>query len=555
MESTELPKPIKNARYTEEDVKDDENFVILNPESKFVIVTYWWGRGNTNRNVEHPCAAYEKTTREEIRAYVREYDYIAAMPDGPEKEAAIKTEEEAEYEASVKGNIEKIAENLKEPIETVREMLLRKTPALKFEEMIERFKKDCVKVRCNFLVKEYPFGRPLYQAAINGKPVFVRKAVEACRKLGAGDTDLAVVYIDGDMRANIYPKLFDMDNVDFMARGWNADPRANSSYRDGKVCFDPYIFETSGGIQYFANTAGSLDLLESWKLSNLANPGKADDRVISMAFNVLKYHQALSFIQLPIEYLWLTDNYYFQDPDNTSQAKAIVEHPECLTAEDAAVGASASREPLYYPQLISDVTDCKRVGGSFYEYVFFETADLVETFGPYLDYLKTATVTEKVEPGDRTRRIRPRIVRGTTPLFKVVPYADRYGEHTATAEANLAAAEEAPDTPPTTFDIPAILKQLKAGKDVKIGSTPELEEKIATGVLEFIAYVKPGAEKGMDSTYPDAKPEFDLTKPMFLSAKNRVLREVLTMCSPDTVSQVFNESYTFLSRVRCYWLK
>jgi len=29
--------------------------VILNPKSNFVVVTYWWGRGNFNKNTQRPC--------------------------------------------------------------------------------------------------------------------------------------------------------------------------------------------------------------------------------------------------------------------------------------------------------------------------------------------------------------------------------------------------------------------------------------------------------------------------------------------------------------------
>ena len=28
---------------------------ILNPQSRFVIVTYWWGRDNFNKNLQSPC--------------------------------------------------------------------------------------------------------------------------------------------------------------------------------------------------------------------------------------------------------------------------------------------------------------------------------------------------------------------------------------------------------------------------------------------------------------------------------------------------------------------
>ena len=27
---------------------------IVNPDSKFVVVTYWWGRGNDNQNIARP---------------------------------------------------------------------------------------------------------------------------------------------------------------------------------------------------------------------------------------------------------------------------------------------------------------------------------------------------------------------------------------------------------------------------------------------------------------------------------------------------------------------
>ena len=29
--------------------------VIINPASKFVVVTYWWGKGRQNPNTQWPC--------------------------------------------------------------------------------------------------------------------------------------------------------------------------------------------------------------------------------------------------------------------------------------------------------------------------------------------------------------------------------------------------------------------------------------------------------------------------------------------------------------------
>lgn len=507
---------------------------IVNPESKFVIVTYWWGRGNINRNVEHPCAAYEKEEKTEIEGY----DYIKAITDPEEKAAEV----EAEMEDSRKNKINNVSTDLGISKEEAKDRLYRKTPALKFEEMISRFEDDCKKANCNFLTQEYPFGRPLYQAAINGKPAFIKKALEACKGKGPNGSDLAVVYIDGDMRANIYPKIFDMEGMDFMARGWNIDPRANRKYLTGDICFDPYTFETSGGIQYFANTPASLDLIETWTLSNIANPGKADDRVISLAFNIFKYQLPLAYIQLPIEYLWLTDNYLFQKPDNTSVEKSIIEHPECLTGEDVAAesGAAANRSPQYYDSLVEAncecivEAECNRIGRKVYEFVIFPTKDLVSTIGPYLEYL--SNVTNK--KGEK--------------LFDVIPFDNKYGKRQATADKNIAQAEKETEIP-TDFDIPKILAQLKKGTDVTIGTSPKMEE-LKKEPLEFIATNLTGRVTG-DEIYPDLKPKFDVTKPMFFSSKNPVLYHVLAMSeNGNDFSTAFNESFMFLERIRCYWL-
>ena len=32
--------------------------IIVNKDSKFVVVTYWWGRGNLNANIARPCISY-----------------------------------------------------------------------------------------------------------------------------------------------------------------------------------------------------------------------------------------------------------------------------------------------------------------------------------------------------------------------------------------------------------------------------------------------------------------------------------------------------------------
>jgi hypothetical protein len=92
---------------------------IVNPDSKFVIVTYWWGRGNINKNTRKPC-----------------YD------DSSPVEA--------------------------EPIA--------------YEKMIENWENTCSMQKCNYLAIEYPefAQKGGYQLAINAKPLFIKKALELC---------------------------------------------------------------------------------------------------------------------------------------------------------------------------------------------------------------------------------------------------------------------------------------------------------------------------------------------------------------------------------------
>jgi len=158
---------------------------IVNPNSNFVIVTYWWGRGNYSRNTAKPCPSVE-------------YPVI-------------------------------------DPKDITRQ-------PIKYEEMIDNWEKACRKANCNYLAVEYPeFAvKGGYQLAINAKPLFIKRALELC-------DGRAVVYIDGDMVVHKYPSIFDIKDYDFMARHWNMDGRSSKNYNK-IVCFDMTIFETSGGI-------------------------------------------------------------------------------------------------------------------------------------------------------------------------------------------------------------------------------------------------------------------------------------------------------------------
>lgn len=43
---------------------------IINENSKFVVVTYWWGRGNLNQNTARPCFAFYEDLLKKFVSYI-----------------------------------------------------------------------------------------------------------------------------------------------------------------------------------------------------------------------------------------------------------------------------------------------------------------------------------------------------------------------------------------------------------------------------------------------------------------------------------------------------
>lgn len=252
-------------------------------------------------------------------------------------------------------------------------------PPQKFQDMIEDWKTSCRVAGCNYLAIEYPeFAAPGgYQLAINAKPKFIAKALELCNTLQVG-RQLGVLYIDGDMLIKQYPGIFDMTDIDFMARGWWMDPRANWKINES-IMYDPYNFETSGGTMFFNATDASYRLLTLW-INTAESPsmaGKADDRVLSLIFNTKGCLTWMKVIQLPVEYLWLTLDYdermmseVYDYNKLEMDSTILIEHPHCLTSEDTAAGAGASsnRQPKYY-DFLEDVYPCSEIT---YEYIMFK---------------------------------------------------------------------------------------------------------------------------------------------------------------------------------------
>ena len=323
----------------------NKNFV--NKESKFIIITYWWGNGRINRNTQVPCKD------------LHYLGYNWQLKDGQK---------------------------------------LKKEPD-SFEYMIKKWEDNCKNKNCNYFSQEYSeFAEPGgYQYAINAKPLFIKKVLDTLREIGRGD--ISVVYIDGDMTVNKYPHIFDINNVDYMARGWNIDPRSNVHYKTSP-CFDPFTFETSGGIMYFANNDIARKLLNMWcKWSFMKKfEGKADDRILSMLINSKKLYISMNILQLPMEYLWLTDAYEpkderdeYLDKKDYTREDILFEHPACLTTEESAreQGAAADRQPAYYDKLVENTVECQSEGGILNEFIIFDTYSQANEWKKYLEYISS----------------------------------------------------------------------------------------------------------------------------------------------------------------------
>lgn len=348
---------------------------------------------------------------------------------------------------------------------------LRWESAVKYEKMIDIWRRECEKCNCNYLSVEYnEFTRPGgYQEAINAKPLFIKKALQLCE-------GRSVLYIDGDMFVRKYPNIFDTPNVDFMARGWNIDPRASWTLAES-ITYDPYKFETSGGIMYFSQSIESINLLNDWiKItSNPINDGKADDRLLSVIFNTKRYMLNMNIIQLPIEYLWLSLTYdermlslpYSKCSDGISKTKheclsnednewydaaggydwdyfemsdsIFIEHPECLTSEETAKGAGASsdRTPIHHAFLDNE-DETVPVSENFYEYIFFEKESDVNELRTYIDFMNNNVIylddgnekyyeLELVDPEDESNNSKP---------LYVIDYNTKYGDRNTIAMKN-----------------------------------------------------------------------------------------------------------------------
>ena len=447
---------------------------IINKNSNFVVVTYWWGRGNLNKNTQRPC------------------------PEDLEEGEKLKT-----------------------------------TP-MTYDEMIKYWKYFCKKSKCNYMSVEYPefAQKGMYQKAINFKPTFIELALDAC-------FPRSVLYIDGDMHIRKYPHIFDIPNIDFASQGWNADPRTSMLDYDDPVCYYPYVFETSGGIMFYGNTHKARSLLKLWKAMVEKFPLKADDRLLSKTFNLNKMLVPMRYVPLPLEYLWLSDNYNEIDKRLSTRRNIFVEHPACLTGEERAEseGASSQRIPPKYDYEITNKVVCRGRGMKFWEYIYFPKKSYVSAFQQYLKVLD-----------DRH-------------LVELIPYHDKYGsKYNGVAKFNIknsykTKVDSSQDMVILNkYESGVVLAHLKKGVDVLIVPNRESHsiKKFIKDEYDFICSNKNTVEKHYKREYTL---KIDKTKSMFFSSKNEVLVHLVTMTKNlSDLERVFNLSFIFISRISCKWI-
>lgn len=465
---------------------------IVNSKSKFVVVTYWWGRGVQNKNTQRPC-----------------------------------------------------------PEDVVPGQELTKPP-ITYDKMIENWEEACRKNDCNYLAEEYPeFAvKGGYQHAINFKPYFIDLALQACYPR-------SVLYIDGDMKIKVYPSICDIEDIDYMARGWNTDSRPALRRKNFIPCFDPYVFETSGGTMFFGNTQNGRALLKYWQNETKKYPGKADDRILSLAFARYSLLTALTTIQLPIEYLWLDMDYdtYLKERRDYKRGEVTITHPECLTGEDRAAeeGASTDRYPPGYSKYTDDFLMCD--WDEIYEYIHFPNKSMIGPFRPYFDWLET------------------------TGIIDIVPYAKKYGSFNDTAKANERRMEEIPlkihdpvvivsphkinstsavQVTDARDMIPTILKYVENGQHVLYvpKGTRSLQTVLGRAIRGGFDLVTRNENK---SKYRGGREEYtlklDSEYPIYFGPKSEVLKHWLRMSdSISGLEKLFNRSYLFLTRIRCAWV-
>ncbi len=429
--------------------------------------------------------------------------------------------------------------NTQRPCPSEKSNYLYKEP-LTYDIMIDRWINSCIKNNCNYMAIEYPefSKRKYYQKGINFKPYFIQKALKSCFPRG-------VLYIDGDMIIKKYPYIFDLKHIDFMARSWNIDWREHNV--NEIICFDPFVFETSGGTMFFANSQCSYELLQTWIEWIKKMPGKADDRILSLAFNVQKKLLQTKIVQLPIEYLWLTMDY------EHIKLKPIIEHPECLT-EDDQDAIKTNRIPKKYNELVQNKVNCRKRMFIFFEYIFFPRKSCIKSIKNYIDTLSKKNTL--VIPYNEKYGIWNKVADYNFSIMKTLQSIDRSDNQVILSTKKRNISNE--HVIKKKFLFQYILAYLYKGVNVlylpKTSPVENLDlfskDDICKG--EFILR---NINKKKSRYIHDYFLKIDKHFPVYFSSKSLPLKHLITISKCFTqLENHFNLSFDFISRISCIWI-
>jgi hypothetical protein len=288
-----------------------------------------------------------------------------------------------------------------------------------YGDLANRLANACKQLGVNHFIVEIPdLAKPGgYQIAINMKPEYILAIVNMFPGYN-------IVTIDTDMTLTGYPYIFESKDYDFMGFNWNNDIR-NIEGIFPTDCLTWNTLHTSGGILVFTSSPLSKRLLERWAEVTAQNPGKAEDRTLSVAFNGDNLLTLLRCLWLPIEYFWIPYFYEFNinfqvspgytkifkhikfDRDGTSlkeynfqdfykiKTNSIkVFHPEALTSEElaAAQGAASNRVPESYYQQQVRKKRCIEYDSRFVNIpeLYSDNTNIKNEFRPFLNIMESA---------------------------------------------------------------------------------------------------------------------------------------------------------------------
>lgn len=205
-----------------------------------------------------------------------------------------------------------------------------------YGQLAEKLERKCKKLGIDHdVVYKADFENRNYQLNVNYKPKFILSMLKKHKK--------PILYIDVDMKIHKYPLLFDVihSDIEFAAFNWNADSR---------VCetFDPYIFETAGGLMYFGNTKNAMQLCSLWAktLGTKKYMRCADDRVLALVFHKNNMLHKIKCLWIPFEYFYIPEFFKGAIKEND----VVISHNHKITTEEEAAkrGAYSSRIPKEY---------------------------------------------------------------------------------------------------------------------------------------------------------------------------------------------------------------